>query len=129
MPFHLVSLHMSKVTMHILGYLSTCLHPILKNCGDTSERLTGSPKIKYLVPSRTCECKPSWENPFEAVHPPQVCISVHPAKTLPTACPLTFHCLLLWLHILADLTPVLRGINCKRISVQLFSWIHTKGLR
>lgn len=50
------------------------------------------------------------------------------AKTLPTTHLLKFDCLL-WLYILVDLAPVLRGINCKRISVQLFSWICTKGLR
>ena len=114
--------------MHILGYLSICPHPTVKNWEKASERVRGLPKIKNLVSSGPANVSLAGRPPFEAVRLSQVRVSFHPEKTLPTACPLTFHCLL-QLHILVDLTPVLRGINCKKISVQLFSWIHTKGLR
>lgn len=85
------------------------------------------PKVKNLVISY--KCKPSFETHFIAVKPCVSHLLFIPGKTLPISWPLEVYCFLLQLCILVDLAPVLRGINCKRIFVLLFSWIHTKGLR
>lgn len=74
-------------------------------------------KKKNLVTSDPANVSPAGRPHFKAVCLPQACFSVHPGKTCPHM-------------LLSPLAPHSCRLNlCKRISGQLFSWIHTKGLR
>lgn len=57
--------------MHILGYLSVCPHPTVKNWEKALERVRGLPKSKNLVSSGPVNVSLAGRPPFEAVHLPQ----------------------------------------------------------